>query len=169
VSGYGALAYIVQLNLPGGPIKIGQSCRVAQRVYAYSGGTPVDVRLIGVTFPGFKREREMLDATKGGIIKGEWRLVTPELRGLVAGWFNAGEWFVESGNYKRHFEEAQVAERVRRHWTGEKEPSLGFWNAHQVTAKIGDADPSLLADWHGFARASSSPDFHWPSLKRATA
>jgi hypothetical protein len=142
---------------------------VRERLHAISGGTPADVRIIGVTAPGACREREMLEATKHAIIKGEWRLVTPELRALVAGWAAAGQWFVESGNRKARFKEAGVAERATPHLWAHHRAEYGYWQAHQVADRVGDADPSLLADWHGFTPSAEPPEFAWPSLKRAAA
>jgi hypothetical protein len=161
-----SLAYIVQLNLPGGPIKIGHSSRVRQRFYQFNAGTPADCRIVGVTYPGAEREAEMLKATSSAIIKGEWRFVTPQLRALIYGWCEAGEWHEPTADPRKHYEETRVAERAIPFCRERKIDSrFGYWNAHQIAERAKDF--RLLADWHGFKVSHRPPLFDWPALKAA--
>ncbi len=163
------LAYIVQLAMPGGPIKIGQSCRVRQRIQHFSAGTPVEARLLCVMPFGIQREHEMLEATKTSIIKGEWRYATADLFHLLRTYLDAGDIFVLSANPKKHFTETGVAERANVADPRWAPYGYGYWNAHNVAHKVRESDPLLLLDWHGFERATAMPDFNWHSVNRRAA
>ncbi len=164
-----ALAYIVQLALPGGPIKIGQSCRVRQRIQHFSAGTPVDVRLLCVMPSGVSREKEMLEATKDSVVKGEWRYANPKLFRLLRTYLDAGDMFVLSANPRKHFESTGVAARANAADPRWAPYGYGYWNAHAVADKVRDSDPMLLLDWHGFERATALPDFNWHIADRRAA
>lgn len=164
--------YIAQLDLPGGPIKVGRSCQPLARLEAFQNATPVECRMIGVTLHGDEREELMLAATDSAKIRSEWRYVTPELRRLVQGWFEAGEWFVPVDDPKRHFKQADVERRIREYCDYKYSIShcshrYGF--AQHILKASAEKDPTLGLDWVGFVRAKTPPSFEWPEAKRQAA
>ena len=163
------LAYIVQLDLPGAPIKIGSSKNVWSRLDAFSHGTPVDCRYIGLTLNGLAREKEMLAATAHRKIKGEWRYPTAELSRLVATYQMAGEWF---GYAPAEYDEDDIRARIlalvpeaSKYVDGRKigPRSQGYYWSNAVLARAADSDPKLGAHWAGFRETATRPSFQWPS------
>ncbi len=158
------LAYIVQLNLPGSPIKIGSTVSPWSRFDAFNHGTPVECRFIGLTIDGVEREQEMLAATDDRKIKGEWRYATSELARLVAGYHHQAEWFVPS---------VYDAEDIRRRVCalhpdfeefasrGLRPRSIGYHWAKRCIAMCPEKDPLLPVHWAGFRPAAERPSFIW--------
>ena len=164
-----SFGYIAQLDLPGGPIKIGQSKAPRHRLQAFDVATPVACRMIGITINGSVREAEMLDATDGAVIKGEWRYPTDRLFRLIQSYHKAGEWFVMAADHKRHFARTNVIERVGKYSTSYKAcpQAIGyFWSSEVLNAAQQD-DPMLGVDWSGFERAKQAPSFIWPNSRAA--
>lgn len=159
------LAYIVQLDLPRSPIKIGHTGSPRRRFHHFSAGTPVDCRIVGVTGNGIEREAEMLAATKDAKIKGEWRYATPALRALVGKYHAQGSWYHKAENHREHFEDAKVARRIEPFYNG-RVFNLGpsnyvYPSVREVIAAAAIEDPSVLFDYHGFVPAKHS-GLEWP-------
>jgi len=158
--------YVVQLDLPGGPVKIGQSGSPRTRLQAFSAATPCDVRIVGLTVRGAERERAMLAATEDRKIKGEWRYPTRELLALLGGYHDAGEWFVPVEDHAEHFKSRRVAERVAEHAPGVRfticPNALGYHWANSVLSQVSLGDPLLPFDWAGFVPATERPSLLWP-------
>lgn len=165
--------YVVQLDLPGGPIKIGQSGSPRTRLQSFSTATPCDARIVGITFNGVEREREMLAATETSKIKGEWRYPTRELRSLIAKYHNAGEWFSPVDDYLAHMEQAKVEDRVRKIIPNLKHricgQSLGLHWANALLMRVTEVDPMLPVDWAGFVPAHECPSLFWPIDQKQAA
>lgn len=161
------LAYIVQLDLPGRPIKIGCTKNPWTRFDAFSHGTPVSLRYVGLTIDGFAREKEMLAATAATKIKGEWRYPTPELARAVLGYHLAREWFVYDPS---SYDADEIRSRVlaitpdAHRYLGKKigPRSVGYAWANDVLRKATSADPLLSVHWAGFREAKERPSFLWP-------
>lgn len=161
------LGYIVQLDLPGRPIKIGSTKNPRGRIQAFDCATPVACRFVGLTIDGIAREKEMLAATDSAKIKGEWRYETPELLALVSGWHNAGEWFVPDD---KPIDAERVGARIIRAYPaaekylcgGKVTPcQLGYWWATTALKAAAKTDPLLIVHWAGFRQAESEPSFVW--------
>ncbi|OWQ97997.1 hypothetical protein [Sphingopyxis witflariensis] len=165
--------YVVQLDLPGGPIKIGQSGSPRTRLQTFSAATPCAARMVGITFRGDEREREMLAATDDRKIKGEWRYPTRELLALLGSYHDAGEWFIPVDDHHAHFKAARVVDRV-----AECAPDLNFticpnalgyhW-ANSVLSRVHKIDPTLPLDWAGFVPATDRPTLLWPRTQALAA
>lgn len=168
-----SLAYVVQLDLPGGPIKVGHSTSPRNRFKAFDIGTPCDARLIGVTFAGQRREAEMLAATEGRKIKGEWRYPTQELYRLLAAYHEAGEWFTAVADPAEHIKRTAVADRVKAILPNCSYSfsvgSVGYWWAANILAQVTRSDPMLHLDWAGFVPADVPPSLQWPVAARQAA
>lgn len=166
-----ALAYVVQLDLPGGPIKIGSSTMPRNRFKHFEASTPCDMRFVGVTYHGDQREAEMLAATSDRTIRGEWRYPTQALYRLLAKYHAAGEWFTPVDDHRAHFDKTDVKARVRALVPGNTLPispgSLGYFWAKDMLKVLTPADPTLHLDWAGFAPAA--PTLHWPASQQAAA
>lgn len=168
-----SFAYIVQLDLPGGPVKIGQTARPRSRFKSFDCATPCDARIVGLTINGVEREREMLEATAHRAIKGEWRYATPELYRLLRQYHAAGEWFVPVDDHRAHFEQADVAARVKRIVPNCRFTisvgSLDYHWSKDVLKIAAPVDPTLPLDWAGFVQADNPPSLAWPSVAQSTA
>lgn len=161
------LAYIVQLDLPGRPLKIGSTKNPRSRFQSFDCATPVACRFVGVTIDGIVREKEMLAATESAKIKGEWRYETPELLSLVRRWHKAGEWFVQGdcaidgqGLAKRII---AVCPRAETYVSDGKVTAcqLGYWWATDALKAAAETDPLLIVHWAGFHPAEADPSFVW--------
>lgn len=168
-----SLAYVVQLDLPGGPIKIGHSSQPRNRFKSFDFATPCDARIVGITLHGKQREADMLAATESRSIKGEWRYPTAPLMRLLSDYHDAGEWFVPVDDHKAHFEQTNVAARLREIMPTIKWPissgSLGYHWANDVLKVVTPVDQSLHLDWAGFVPSSAAPSLHWPQAVRRAA
>lgn len=163
-----SFAYIVQLNMPGLPLKIGHSRRPMSRLQQFQAGTPVQARLLGITLNGKARERDMLNATSGAIIHGEWRRCTDDLMALATKYFADGEWFVRASDPKALFEQMRVEERASPYAQGYKVRPCAcdyFWSGEVLEAA--HDDPLLGIHWNGFEQAIEPPSFQWPALSLA--
>ena len=158
-----SFAYIVQLDLPGCPVKIGRSRAPRVRLRAFDNATPVAVRMVGITLNGSDREAEMLSATADTIIKGEWRYPNAALQSLVNSYHLAGEWFVMADNHRAHYVNANVAARIANYTSTHKPCPIGIgyhWSKGVLAAAQND-DPLLGVDWSGFVRGA--PLLKWPT------
>lgn len=168
-----AFAYVVQLDLPGGPVKIGRSARPRSRFKAFDIGTPVEARIVGITFDGYQREADMLAATAARTIKGEWRYPTQELYRLLAKYHDDGEWFVPADDHQAHFDATDVEARVHRIIPKTAHPvspgALNYFWSKEVLAAVAQRDRMIAVDWAGFTRAVESPSLFWPSADRKAA
>lgn len=165
--------YVVQLDLPGGPVKIGQSGSPRTRLQSFSSATPCDARIVGITFNGSERERAMLAATEDRKIKGEWRYPTRDLLALIGEYHEAGEWFVPVEDHAAHFKAARVVERVLECKPNINLPicpnSLGYHWANSVLSLVHKVDPMLPVDWAGFIPSTERPSLHWPRFEAMAA
>jgi hypothetical protein len=132
----------------------------------FDAGTPCDIRVVGVTLHGKAREAEMLDATQGCIIKGEWRYPTQALQALISAWFTAGEWFVPAASHCEHFARTNVAGRVESKYPVGP-TSIGYHWAQDVLNCHAEDDPLLGIDWSGYERAQQRPSLTWPRMELA--
>lgn len=164
-------AYIAQLDLPGRPVKIGCTTYARRRLASFDHGTPVAVRLIGVTIDGTAREMEMLEATRSTAIKGEWRYPNDALRELVNRYHAAGEWYVPAANHAEHFKATNVRERVSKIRDGYhiSPGAVGFHWAKYVLNAAAQSDPLLGLDWGGYVPADTAPSFDWPRALQVAA
>jgi hypothetical protein len=163
--------YIVQLDLPGGPIKIGSTSQPRSRWATFDSATPVATRMVGLTLHGIVREREMLAATNSRIVKGEWRYPTLALQQLILEYYAMGEWFVPAADHLDHFTQTRVKERVI-----EADPTMarrtvcrqsaGWHWAQDILRLAKESDPLLGLDWNGFVPASQPPSFIWSESPR---
>lgn len=161
------LAYIAQLDMSGFPIKIGCTKNPWSRIDAFSHGTPVDCRFVGVTLDGFAREKEMLAATSKAKIKGEWRYVTEALRELLGVYHGNGEWFTyQPGS----FDEGDIRARAlalcpehESYLSRKLSPrSVGYYWVNAVLSRAVTRDPLLPIHWAGFRPSPTAPCFEWP-------
>ena len=168
-----AFAYIIQLDLPGGPVKIGRSANPRSRFKTLDIANPCEARFIGITLDGFQREADMLAATETRKIKGEWRYPTRELFHLVAQYHAAGEWFVPASDHQAHFDASDVAARVHRivpETTHEVCPmSLNHHWTKDVLAKVAEHDRMIPVDWSGLVPSPAFPSFSWPCVQDRAA
>ncbi|ALJ12608.1 hypothetical protein [Sphingopyxis macrogoltabida] len=168
-----AFAYVVQLDLPGGPVKIGRSARPRSRFKQFELGTPVNARLVGITFDGYEREAEMLAATADRTIKGEWRYPTRELYRLISKYHSSGEWFVPAVDHQAHFDAADVEARVHRIIPKTAHPvspsALNYFWSKEVLAAVTVHDRMIPVDWAGFTLATDAPSLSWPEADRKAA
>lgn len=164
------LAYIVQLDLPGHPIKIGCTKNPWSRFDAFSHGTPVACRYVGLTIDGIRREKAMLAATIKTKIKGEWRYPTPELIKLVRDYYANREWFTFA---PETYDGADIRSRIlaiapenERYLRDGRRPSprsVGYAWVNAVLAQAETIDPLLGVHWAGFHHAAEPPSFQWPN------
>ncbi|MGR4893372.1 hypothetical protein ACIPPQ_20295 [Sphingopyxis sp. LARHCG72] len=168
-----AFAYIVQLDLPGGPVKIGRTARPRSRFKAFDLATPVDARIVGITFDGYQREADMLAATAARAIKGEWRYPTPELYRLLAQYHDDGEWFVPADDHQAHFDATDVEARVHRIIPKTAHPvcprALNYIWSKEVLTAVAAHDRMIAVDWAGFTRVEDAPSLSWPTVERKAA
>lgn len=167
-------AYIVQLDLPGSPIKIGHSCKPRTRWETFKSATPCDTRMIGITLNGVEREQEMLAATESAKIHGEWRRPTAELADLIGRYHRAGEWFHPVEKPNELFHAMDVRNRILRASPSHKDHTLShrshqYWWAANVLAAAQGVDPLLGVHWCGFDCAETVPNLEWPRQLRAAA
>jgi hypothetical protein len=161
------VSYIVQLDLPGRPIKIGSTKNPRARFQAFDCATPVACRFVGLTIDGVEREKAMLAATESAKIKGEWRYETPALLALVRRWHSAGEWFVPD---VRDIDANGIAQRILAAYpkakdflsNGKVTPcQLGYWWATHALKAAAETDPLLIVHWAGFRPLEGEPSFVW--------
>lgn len=163
--------YIVQLDLPGYPIKVGKTRTPYTRLSMFRTHTPVDARLVGVTIDGGRREADMIAAVKPTRIRGEWGYFNDGLRALVGEYHEAGEWWEVAPDVAAHLKQTNVAERMAAacpHEASRKiTPNSGEWAwAMKVQSIAAETDPTLPMDWRGFKRPHQ-PNLSWPVQERA--
>lgn len=171
-----SFAYIVQLDLPGHPIKIGYSSNLIGRFDAFSGATPVELRLIGATLGGKLREAEFLAATSGRVLKGEWRYATPALTTMLREIYLRGEWFVPHDDlaaiWERHSVPARLAEAkvdLGRQTMRPTRRLLESYRVRDAVCALRHRYPALGLHVSGFDVARHPPCLDWPATEQEAA
>lgn len=154
-----SFAYVVQLDLPGFPVKVGHTTQPNKRFDTFRKATPVPLNVIGVTIGGCDREKELLAAISGSRIHGEWGHPTEELQAEITASFEAGNWYVPAADQKAHMLAKGVPERVKRY--ARSYPihfnSINYQWASEVLKLARHDDPLLGLDWSGYKPATTPP------------
>lgn len=169
-----SFAYVVQCDIPGHPIKVGNSRAPQIRFKSFLGHTPADHRLLGITIDGAQREAALKAALAPTVIRGEWGLPNEDVAVLIQSWVDAGDWYVPVADHAAHLVTAKVRDRMAALGFGDYSCSTGSCSYHWASGVLHAArerDPTLGLDWNGFVPSSEMPDLRsvLPSRERAEA